>query len=194
MDINKAIKKQNSSYKKFVIGMGFVFVILPFCMIISKQINVFFLAYLIVIQILILLSICIKKSSNTLKYDVDTLRLKVKAGFPGKELSLLCEKIDVIHAEGTGSNMKLVLISKSKMRNKMVRPIDADFLKGYPYAGYHYGRLKKNNPESEYYYTVIKTGGYKKYPLLNQLYKACTGAFFTEEAIEQIKIYRNSKV
>lgn len=194
MDVNKAIKKQNSSYKRFIIGMGFVFVILPFSMFISRQINLFFLVYLAVIEILVLLSIGVKINYNTLKYEVDAYRLKIKTGFPGSELNLLCQKVDVIHAEGTGLNMQLIFISKSKLRNRLIKPVDADFLKEYPYAGYHYGRLKKSNPESDYYFTVIKYGGYKKYPLLNELYKACTGAYFTEEAIKQIKIYRNSKV
>lgn len=194
MDINKAIKKQNSSFKRFVVGMSFVFVILPISMFISRQINIFFLVYLAVIEIMILISIGIKKNNITLNYEVDTYRIKVKTGFPKSELNLLCEKVDVIHAEGTASNMQLILISKSKLRNKMLKPVDADFLKEYPYAGYHYGRLKKNNPENEYYYTVIKYGGYKKFPLLDELYKACTRAYFTEEAIQQIKIYRNSEM
>lgn len=194
MDINKAIKKQNASYKRFIVGMSFVFVILPFSMFISRQFSLFFLVYLVVIEILVLLSIGIKINYNTLKYEVDAYKLKIKTGFPGSELNILCQKVDVIHAEGTGANMQLIFISKSRLRNKLIKPVDAEFLKEYPYAGYHYGRLKKNNPENEFYFTVIKYGGYKKFLLLNELYKACTGAFFTEEAISQIKIYRNSKV
>lgn len=194
ININKAIKKQNSSYKRFIAAMFFVFIMLPFLLFISKQFNIFFLAYLAIIEILILLAIAVKKSGNTLEYEVDTYRLKVYQGFPSKELNMLCEKIDIVHAEGEGSNIQLILITKSKMRNRSLKRVDAKFLKEYPYAGSHYGRLKKDNLETDYYYTVIKTGGYKKFSLLNELYKASTNGFFTEEAIEQIKIYRNSKM
>lgn len=194
MNINKAVKKQNSSYKRFILCMFFVFIILPFLLFISKQFNVFFLMYLILIEILILVSIAARKNNNTLEYDIDKYRIKVYQGFPEKELNMLFKTVEIIHAEGENADMQLIIISKAKMRNRMAKIIDAVFLREYPNAGVYYGRLKRNNSDEKYYYSVIKTGGFKKFSLLNELYKASTNVFFTEEAILQIKLYRNSKV
>lgn len=191
MNINKAIKKQRASYKRSMIAMIFILIILPVIWYLSGQINIFFFIYLFVIELLILAAMSFKTKVQVLSYEVDKYSIKITIGFPKKDINLLCEKIDIIHAESSGSDIKLILITKSITRNRFVRKIDIDFLRRYPYAGYHYGRFKKNNPENEYFYTVISTGGYKKYKLLDELYKSCTGAFFTEEAIAKIKEYRN---
>lgn len=193
MNINKAIKNQNISYRMFMIAMWFIVIILPLFLSLLRNITIFFIIYLCILEILILLAITYRKSSNTLVFDVDNIRIKIKSGFPCTELNIFCEKIYLVHAEGTGSNMQLIFITKSKLRNSLLREIDAAFLRNYPYAGYHYGRIKKNNPENDYFYTVIKKGGYKKFALLDELYKCCTGAYYTDETIDQIKLYRNRK-
>jgi hypothetical protein len=131
------------------------------------------------------------KNSQVLSYNVDIYTINIKIGFPKRIIRLASGKVQLVHAEGSGKNLKIVLIGKCKLRNKNVRPIDINFLKENPYAGYYYGKLKRNNPEIEYFYTIITTGGYKKYQLLNDIYKGCTGLTFTEEAIAKIKEYRN---
>lgn len=191
MDINKAIKKQRFSCIRALTAMGFIFIILPLILYLSRQINIFLLLYLIVVEIFILCAMIFKIRNEILDYQVDKYAIKITIGFPKKYINLYCKKIDIIHAEGSDKDMRIIFITKSVTRSRFVRKIDIDFLRLYPYAGYHYGRLKKNEPENEYFYTVISTGGYKKYKLLDELYKYCTGAFFTEEAITEIKKYRN---
>ncbi|MDF2505265.1 hypothetical protein [Clostridium sp.] len=191
MNINKAIKKQRASYKRSIIVMIFVIVILPTAWYLSQQINIFFFIYLMMIEMLILLAMAYRTKNEYLKYKIDKCKIQISLGFPKIEMNFLCKKVDIIHAESFGKDMKLILITKSTTRSRFIKKVDIDFLRRYPYAGYHYGRFKKNNPEYEYFYTVVSTGGYKKYKLLDELYKSCTGAFFTEEAIVQIKEYRN---
>ena len=191
MNINKAIKKQRASYKRSMIVMTFILILLPTVWYLSRQINIFFFVYLFITELFILSAMIFKTRIEVLNYEVDKYRIKLIVGFPKKCINLICKKIDIIHAEGSGRDMKLILITKSTTRSRFIREIDINFLRKYPYAGYHYGRFKKNNPENNYFYTVISTGGYKKYKLLDEMYKACTGAFYTEEAIVQIKEYRN---
>ncbi|AJA46367.1 hypothetical protein CPAST_c02670 [Clostridium pasteurianum DSM 525 = ATCC 6013] len=191
MSIDKAIKKQRASYRRSMIAMSFILVFLPLVWYLSEQINIFFFVYLSLIEIFILTAMIFKTKIQVLTYEIDRYKIKISIGFPKKDIKLLCEKVDIIHAEGSEKDMRVVLITKATTRSRFIRKVDANFLKRYPYAGYHYGRFKKNNPESNYFYTVISTGGYKKYKLLNELYKSCTSAFFTEEAILQIKEYRN---
>lgn len=191
MNINKAIKKQRASYKRSIIVMTFILVLLPTVWYLSQQINIFFFIYLFITEAFIISAMIYKTRIEVLYYNVDKYRIKLTVGFPKKDINLLCKKVEIIHAEGSEKDMKLILITKSAIRSRYIKKIDVDFLRRYPYAGYHYGRFKKNNPENDYFYTVVLTGGYKKYKLLDELYKSCTAAFFTEEAIEKIKEYRN---
>ncbi len=191
MNIDKAIKKQIARYKRFVVAICLLFLFLPIILYMSGQTNIFFIIYLSVLEMLILLFLVFMKNNQVLDYKVDVYKIRITIGFPKKTISLPCEKVELVHAEGNGKDMKLVLLGKSKLRNKYVRPIDINFLKENPYAGYYYGKLKKKNPEIQYFYTIIKTGGYKKYPLLNEIYKDCASLPFTEEAIAKIKEYRN---
>lgn len=191
MNIDKAIKKQNAKVKRFVVVMLSVFIILPIILYVSKQINIFFIIYLLLIEALILLFITYKVISNELKYKIDSYRIKVIFGFPKKDLRMFSQKVQLVHAENNNYDIKLILIGKDRIRNQYVKPIEINFLKANPYVGYYYSKLKKSNPENEYFYTVIRSGGYKKYPLLNELYKYCTNSTFTDEAIDQIKKYRN---
>ena len=66
MNINKAIKKQNSSYKRFVLIMGFIFLSLG--LVISGAFNLFFIAYLAIIEVLIII-ILVKKDGKSLSYE-----------------------------------------------------------------------------------------------------------------------------
>lgn len=191
MNIDKAIKKQKAKYKRFVVATCLLFLFLPIVLGISGQTSIFFIIYLSALEILILFLLAFKRNYEVLYYKIDRNKIRITIGFPEKTIKLPCEKVELIHAEGSGKDMKLVLIGKSRLRNRYVKPIDINFLRENPYAGYYYAKLKKKDPEIQYFYTIIKTGGYKKYPLLNELYKCCTNLFFTEEAIANIKEYRN---
>lgn len=191
MNIEKAIKKQKSKFRRFLVSIAMLIIVLPVILYFSKQTNTFFIVYLVIIELLIMLFVLLRINNESLIYEVDINKIRIDAGFPKKLISVSCDKIELIHAEGNDKDMHVILICKTKLRNKCVKPVDINFLKNYPYAGYYYGKLKKRNLEQEYFYTIIKTGGYKKYSLLNELYKGCTIAAFTEESIAKIKEYRN---
>lgn len=190
MDINKAIRKQKKSYKRFMLSMCFIFFILPFVLLIANKFDVFFLSYLAIIELLILITIIITINSGYLKYDYDNYRIKVKQGFFKAEFNIVCNKVVLVHTEGDEALFSIILLTTSRFRNKKIKPIDQQFLKNNSYVAHNYYKLKKQHPEEEYYYVFITKGGYVKYKLLDTIYKSCVSAVYTEDAIEKIKEYR----
>ncbi|WP_055669382.1 hypothetical protein [Desnuesiella massiliensis] len=190
MDINKAIRKQKKSYKIFMLSMSFIFLILPLALFITGYTNLFFLSYLIFIEIMILISIVARINWEKLQFQCQNNKLKIKVGSFGKQYILFCDKIVLVHTEKKNEDMEIIIVTSLKFRNKKIKPVGLDFHKSYPYAAQLYTKIKKSNPEGEYYYITIKKGGYFKYSLLDLIYKNSAKAIFTEEAIQNIKIAR----
>jgi hypothetical protein len=151
---------------------------------------VFFLAYLAIIELLILITIIITINVGYLKYDYDSYKIKVKQGLFKVEYNIVCSKVVLVHTEGDGAQFNIILLTTSRFRNKKIKPIDQDFLKNNSYVAHHYYKLKKQHPEDEYYYININKGGFVKFRLLDTIYKSCVSSIYTENAIEKIKEYR----
>lgn len=193
MDINKAIRKQEKSNRRFLLILGFIFLALPVVLLITNKSNLFLILYLGVIEILTMTTILISINSSYLKYSSDGYKLRVRFSPLTEEFILLCEKVVMIHAEGQGSHMEIVILSSSRLRNKKVREIDENLLRKYPVAANHYYRIKKSSPENSYYYIIVSKGGYHKYKILDLLYRTCVHAQFTDDTVERIKEYRSSQ-
>lgn len=198
MNINKAIRKQNKSYKRFVLSMGFIFFTLPLFLIYNKKFDIFYIVFLSIIEALILLSIIISSSREALDFEYDTGRLKLKIGLRSEKINIVCNKIlyvDVELIEGKLNkfqDFKILLLSNSKFKNKKMKKVNNDFMKKYTLVSYHYTKYKQRSPEDEFYYLIVNVGGLKKYKLLNTIYKSCVNAGFSEDSIKRIKIYRDS--
>ena len=191
MNINKALRKQNKLYNRFLHSMGFIFLILPIVLFISKKYSVFFIIYLLVIEILIITAIFIRTSYERLKFECNRDRIKIKAGLFADEYNINSDKVAIIHTERSGERLEIIIITTSKFRNNKIKRVNSEFLKRYTYAAFHYYRIKKQQPETEYFYFIITKGGYYKYNLIDMLYKSCLRAFFTENAINTLKEYRH---
>jgi len=193
MNIDKAIRKQKKSYKRFLLSMCFIFFALPAILILSKKVYIFYIVYLIIIEALILMSIFIRISNESLKFKNDGYRLQISIGINNKKINIITEKVSLVHVEnilsdkGEVIDFKIILIAGSKFRSDRMVPISINFLKKYSYIAYHYNRIKVMQPEDNYYYTIIKKGGFNKYPLMDIIYKTCVYSYFTGEAIEKIK-------
>lgn len=190
MSINKAIRKQEKSHKKFLLILGFIFLILPAVLFASKMFNAFFIVYLIIIELLILITILISINSIYIKYSVENYKLKLKFSKFKEEFKIKCDNVVIADVKGSGANMEVILIINSKRRNKRIKPIDEKFLKKYPYLAHEYYIIKKHHAENSYFYLIIIKGGYHKYKLLDLIYKNCLHCEYSEEAIERIKEYR----
>ncbi len=198
MNIDKAIRKQKKSYKRFMLSMCFIFFILPIILIVSKKFYIFYIVYLVIIELLIFLAICIKINKESLAFEYDEYKLKINLGLVRKSIDIGCDKVVLVHVENVvskdtgGKDFKIVLLAKSRFRSERMMPISINLLKNHPYIAYQYNRIKVMHPDNEYYYTIIKRGGINKYPLLDLIYKNCVYAEFTEEAVEKIKFYREN--
>lgn len=198
MNINKAIRKQKKSYKRFMLSMCFIFFILPFILFFYKNFDMFYVIYLCIIEILIILALAIRINKEKLNFEYNGYMLKIISGITRGKINIVCDKIAFVHVEEIESNdtdlkdFKIIILATAGFRSKRMIHINENFLKKHSYISYHYTRLKKLNPEKEYFYTIFKKGGLKKYPFLDIIYKSCVYAIFTDETIEKIKFYREN--
>lgn len=172
------------------------FFILPAVFIISKKFYIFYIIYLVVLEIMILLYIIIRTSKEALKYRYDGYKLKIILGITSKTINIICDKVVFVHVENDTSqgknDFKIILIASSKFRSDRMLAINRKFLKNHAYLAQQYYKIKTQFPENSYYYTIIKRGGLKKYPLLDLIYRSCVYATFSEESIDTIKYYRDN--
>ncbi|MCM0649775.1 hypothetical protein NBE98_15520 [Clostridium swellfunianum] len=190
MDINKAIRKQEKSHKRFLFFLGFIFFTMPLVVFLTRRYNLFFMIYLGIIELLILTAILATISSNYISYSSDDYKIKLKLKRFGEGFNIICDKVALVHAEGYGPDMSIIILMTSRFRNKKIDEVNEEFLKKYQYVSHHYYKIKKLNPESNYFYLVVKKGYYHKYRLLDMIYRNCVKAYYTEETVEKIKEYR----
>lgn len=190
MNINKAIRKQNKSYIRFMLTMSFIFILLPEALFLSnKWKHMVFLIFLFIIEILIII-LMLTVSNSRLSYTVLEKNLKVKSGIYPKTININFERVLAVHTKNINENLEIILITSSNLRSKYVKRIDDNFLRLYPDLYDECNRLIKSDGQNEFYYFTISSGGYNKYKLLDELYKTCLRAYFTDETIERIKEYR----
>lgn len=196
MKIDKAIRKQNKSYKYFLFSMCSIFVLLPTVLFFSMQYTKYFYdGYLAVIEVLIIISIFFVVKNYNLKFDSNGIKLNLQYGIIKKKFIINCDKVVFVHAQKVkNDNFNLIILTTSRFRNNNIFPVDKRFLQMYPYVAFHYYNIKKKEPQEDYFYIIIKSGGYNKYELLDIMYKNCMHAFYTEEALNRIIEYRNSKM
>lgn len=190
MNINKAIKKQKKIFKRFMLSMGFIFLFLPIILYFTKIFSVFLFVYLGIIEMLILIVMIISTDRETLKFQYVN-QFKIQNGIFGEWFILVSDRVEFIHILNEGNDLKIVIILSSRLRNKRIKKIDSELLTKHSWANDYYNKIKSENVNKEYFYIEIDKGGYNKYELLDFLYKYCTKAHFTEEAIKAIKEYRN---
>jgi len=191
MNRNKAIRKQKKTYKRFMLSMCFIFVLLPIILIVSKVINLFFILYLFCIEFMILFVVILRLDEEYINFKLDGYKISIWCGILRAKYIIICKKVDLVHTQGYDRNLEIIILTRSKFRNKKIYPVEINFFKKYPYVANTYSKIKIQNPEENYFYFIINHGGFKKYILLDDLYKYCERATFSDEAIDKIKEYRD---
>lgn len=186
MDINKALKKQRKSYKRFLHFMGFIFLLLPSAMLISHKENLFFLLFLLFIEFLIFIAVVRRTNIEKLEYKIVRYKICIVWGFFWRNVVIPFDKVVYVHTVNVQDDFHIVLMTNSKLRSKEIKPIGKTFMTRYPYLQMVYLKLKRKNPEEKFYYIVIKAGGFYKYQLLNEIYKTCVLAKYSDDAIAKI--------
>ena len=193
MYIDKALKKQSKLKRLFFITMGFLSVFLPIIAYLADMKSIFIISYLIVLEILIFLAIIIKINFYKLEFSCSNNKLKFKSGLFSKENLLICDKIAIVHTNKIKEDMEIVIVTTAKFKNKWLKPITKSFLYKYPEINNEYLRLNKTNPDTIFYFQIIRRGALNKYILLDIIYKNCVKSAYTVSAIESIKISRSQK-
>lgn len=191
MDIYKVLKKQKKSYIRFMLFMGFIFLLLPAIVYITKRFNAFFITYLVIVEILILAVMISRYYDEYLKYEDDDDKLIISIAGGKIKYRIFRDKIAIVHTIANDRYFDIMIITKSKVRNKKLRILTPKILNKYPSVEKQYRKVKMPD-EGEYYYFIIRRGGAKKYLLLEYLFTNCLDAIFTDEAIKNIKEYRKS--
>lgn len=189
MNINKAIRKQKKSYKRFMLTMSFIFLLLPAILYFTHIFSAFFISYLVFIEFLIILVMFIKADKERLKFKIDT-KMKIINGLWGGKYVVPCDKVKMVHTYKEGKDLRIMVILRSKFRNPKIRIVGPQFIKKNKWIKKYYEELKSEDIYNQCYYFIIYKGGYTKYPLLDAIYRNCVQAYFTDDCIKRIKEYR----
>lgn len=190
MDIFKALKKEKKSIKRFYIYMIILAIFLPTTLWLTGITTKFYIIYVLVLELLIILAVLKKRDYTKIDYMYKNNRLKFKSGLFSQTNTILCDTIFIVHTDGMEDYMKIILVSNTKLRNKRMRPISKGFLKKYPEVAKLYKKLRKLEPDEKYYFQIVRKGGLRKYLFLDEVFKYCVKADYTEECIQNIKIAR----
>lgn len=190
MDIYKAIKMEKKSLKRFYKLMGILFIGLPFSVYLTGVRTIFFLVYLLIIELLIISAVINKLNYYSLRYSYNANKLNIKNGLFANNNLILCDKVILVHTEKMESDMEIIIISTMNFRNKNLRPVVNGFLKKYPKVDEELKKISNGNNQQTYYFQIIRKGGLRKYLLLDTIYKNCVKAIYTNDSIQNIKIAR----
>lgn len=194
MDIYKAIKKERSNLKIFLIAMAVIAFILPMTVELTGLTSIFYISYASFIEFLIIAAIIIKLNGYKVEYRCSNNRLMFKTGISTKEYLIICDKVALVHTNKSDYDLEIVIITSIVFKNRALRSIDQNFLKRYPQITEQYESIKQQNPKKDYYFQVVKKGGLKKYLLLDSIYKNCVKAIYTDDSIQNIKIARGQLI
>ena len=190
MNIEKALKREKKQIKRFYIIMIILEIIMPLAVYLTGLTTFFYLSYLLFMELLIVAVIINKINYTRLKFFYSNNRLKFRSGIFSKESLIFCDKVILVHTEKMEENMDIILITSVNFKNRGLKIITNSFLKKYSLISKEYLKIKNANPETLYFYQIIKRGGLKKYILLDTIYKNCVKAEYTNEGIQNIKIAR----
>lgn len=193
MYIDKALKKQSAGYKRFNIVMVFMLILLPLVVFGLGMNKGVVNSFLVVLEIAIIICMVVMKDKISLNYTCENNILRLKQGLFKSYRRISCDKIKLIHTESKSGDMDLIIVTTTRIGNRQLRLVGRSFLNKYPMAGKEYKKLKKINPDKNYFYLVVKNGGYKKYAMLDAIYRNSVTATYTADTIENIKIARSQK-
>ena len=193
MKIEKALKKQRMYNKLFIVFMFFLAIFLPIITYLAYVNTFTIVAFLILIELLIFIAIIRKANSCTLKFVCANNKLKFSTGLFSSYAYIQCDRVAIVHTNKEREEMEIIILTRGKIKNQKMKPINKEFVKKYDEAAVEYKRLKTINKDMVYYFKIIKNGELKKYILLDNIYRNCVNATYTTSAIDNIKIARGQK-
>ena len=193
MKIEKALKKQRMYNKLFIVFMFFLAIFLPIITYLAYVNTFTIVAFLILIELLIFIAIIRKANSCTLKFVCANNKLKFSTGLFSSYAYIQCDRVAIVHTNKEREEMEIIIVTRGKVKNQKMKPINKEFIKKYEEAAVEYRRLKRIDKDIVCYFKVIRNGELKKYILLDNIYRNCVNATYTTSAIDNIKIARGQK-
>lgn len=194
MNINKAVKVEKKHFRLFLCFMLFLAVMLPLALAVTNMFNIFYIIFLLLIEVLICSSIIIKLNGYKIEFRCINNRLIFRTGILSKDSLIICDKVELVHTNNCDYDLEIVIITNVKFRNKLLREVDNSLFKKYPEIKKYYTKLQDKNPDKKYFFQIVKRGGLKKYLLLDVIYRNCVKAIYTDESIQNIKIARGQMI
>ena len=99
MDIYKAIKMEKKSLKRFYRLMIILFIGLPLSVYLTGVKSIFYLVYLLIIELLIIAAVINKLNYYSLKYNYNANKLNITNGLFANNSLILCDKVVLVHTE-----------------------------------------------------------------------------------------------
>ena len=93
MDIYRAIKREKSHLKIFLVVMVIIAIMLPMALLITGLTTIFYMSYVLFIEFLIVIAIIIKMNGYKVEYRCLSNRLMFKTGIFTKENLIICDKV-----------------------------------------------------------------------------------------------------
>ncbi|WP_138203949.1 hypothetical protein [Haloimpatiens lingqiaonensis] len=194
MNIDKGIRKQNKSIKRFLFSGCFIFFVSLILLISLPKLYTALKISLIFIQMITLIMVISKVENNYLRYIVNYDKILVKTGIIDLTTVMRKNKVFMIHTRDEGKDLNIIVIISSKVKKRNFKEVDKRFLEENQDIYNNIGSIKGKKASEKYYYTIIVGGGFYKYKLLNDIYINCENAFFSDEAIKNVKLYRNIEI
>ncbi|WP_146005405.1 hypothetical protein [Haloimpatiens massiliensis] len=191
MNIDKGIRKQNKSIKRFLFSGCFIFFGALIILISLPKLYTALKISLIFIQMITLIIVVSKVENNYLRYVVNYDKILFKTGILDLTTVMRKNKVLMVHTINEGRDLNIIIIISSKVKKRNFKEVNRKFFDENQDIYKNIHKMKKKKSSEKYYYTVLIGGGFYKYKLLNDIYVNCENAFFSDEAIENVKLYRN---
>ena len=191
MNIDRAIRKQNKSIKRFLFSGCFIFLSTLIILISLPKLYTALKISLIFIQIVTMIILVSKVENNYLRYIVNYDKILVKTGIIDITTVMRKNKVLMVHTINEGKDLNIIIIIASKVKKRNFKEVDKKFLDENEDIYKNIQKLKGKKSSEKYLYTILSGGGFYKYKLINDIYINCANAFFSDEAIENVKLYRN---
>ena len=135
MKIEKALKKQKRYNKLFIIFMFFLAIFLPIITYLAYIRTFTMLAFLLLIEILIFISIIRKVNDYTLNFICANNKLKFRDGLFSSYTYIQCDRIAIVHTNKNNEDMEIIVVTRGKVKNQKMKLINKEFMKKYEEAG-----------------------------------------------------------
>lgn len=170
--------------------MGFIFVAFPLILFAYGALSFVNCIYLAIIEVLVVIECFIRIDKYNLTFEYDCEKIRIKHGLFKKEFTLVSDKILYVDTSRYGKDMKVVLLLRSRFRNRLIKEVSSVYLRKNPQLVNKYNEIKEEYPRKRIYYLELYKGGYIKYELIDMLYRCCHNTEFSDKTIDYIKDYR----